>query len=195
MSFLSLLLSSSGLLAQRVRKENNRVVHTEPCVQSSELRKHDHMDLGVWLNTSNPSLATEFRHAMDFWAAVLDMTWHETNTTPCSIQVIDGGSALFTNETMAARSQFADRANFHGWIAFNPRCRLSVGEMYLASIHELGHMLGLEHNPNPKSIMYFMDPEEPPMLDSRDLGYLSKRHRLRKNSAALLSSVTASPSP
>jgi hypothetical protein len=142
------------------------------------------MELSVWLNTSNPLLAAEFRRAMNFWAAVLDMAWHERNTPQCSIQVIDGSSALFTDDTMAARSQFTDRTNFHGWIAFNPKCRLTSTEMYLAAIHEVGHMLGLEHNPNPRSIMYFLDPDEPPTLDNRDLASLGKRHKLRNSRTA-----------
>src|SRR5581483_7948555 len=84
--FVLFLLFDSGLMAQRV---SNWVAQIQPCDQSSELRKHDHMELSVWLNTTNTALAAEFGRAMNFWAEVLDMAWHESNTPPCSIQVVD----------------------------------------------------------------------------------------------------------
>jgi len=142
------------------------------------------MEIGVWINTSNVALAAGFRHAMDFWASVLDMRWHEVDTTRCSIQVVDGSPSLFRNDTVAARSQLLDRTLFHGWIAFNPKCRLSGIDIYLTAIHEVGHMLGLQHNPNPKSIMYFLNPEDPPLLDETDLASLARWHKVRTSSAA-----------
>jgi hypothetical protein len=66
-----------------------------------------------------------------------------------------------------------------------PRCRLTSTETYLIAVHEIGHMLGLEHNPNPNSIMYFLDPDEPPTLDNRDLTSLCKRHKLRNSCSAI----------
>lgn len=143
------------------------------------------MDIGVWLNTSNMALAGEFRRAMNFWTGVLDMSWHEENTRNCSIQVVDGSPALFGGgKLIAARSQLTNRANFHGWIAFNPDSYLNRSEMYLTAIHEIGHMLGLQHNPNAKSIMYFFDLDWREALDERDLACLAAQHKLRISSTA-----------
>jgi Matrixin len=142
------------------------------------------MEIGVWMNTSNAALAAEFSHAMDFWADILDMTWHERNRPDCSIQVVDGSQSLFVSDVIAARTQLVDRKLFHGWIAFNPKCRLSNVETYLTAIHEIGHTLGLPHNPNPKSVMYFLNPEYSPLLDKSDIACLAKHHKLRNPSVA-----------
>lgn len=182
-SRLSLTLAAALLLGNMAASprepSSNWGGHFPPCERSSELLKHGHMEVGVFFNTSNQVVATEFRRAMDFWSDVLDMTWHEVNTGSCSIQVVDGTPALFKDQMTAARSQFTDLAKFHGWIAFNPRCPLNEVETYLTAIHEIGHMLGLEHSSNPKSVMFFLDPESPPVLDGADLAFLASRHKLR----------------
>lgn len=176
-----LAIGGPALTAQRL---TNWVAQSDPCDASTELLKHSHMEIGVWMNTSNRTLVAEFHRAMDFWAEVLDMSWHEQNTPQCSIQVVDGSPSLFANNAIAARSQFVDRRNFHGWIAFNPQCRLNGADLYVTAIHEIGHMLGLEHNLNPKSVMYFLNPEDPPLLDNEDLACLARRHKLRAPLAA-----------
>lgn len=172
---------------------SNWVGQFAPCDQAAELAKHNHMDVGVWLNTSNAVLAAEFRRAMNFWTEVVDLTWHEEHTLNCTIQVVDGTPALFMSRNfIAARSQFVDRANFHGWIAFNPKCRLNQTDVYLAAIHEIGHMLGLSHNSNPRSVMYFLNPDAPARLDAKDMASLASRHKLRREStiqASVLSHI------
>ena len=65
-----------------------------PCDRHSELLKHGHMDLGVRLATANPVLAEQFRRAMDSWARILDLDWHDDDTQNCSIQLVDGDREL-----------------------------------------------------------------------------------------------------
>jgi len=152
-----------------------------PCKLHSELLKRGPMNLGVRVATANPVLAAEFRAAMDFWAKVLDLQWHEESTQNCSVEVIDGERWLFEPEpeNMAARSQFPDRRDFEGWIAFNPTVPLSRMESYRISVHEIGHTLGLRHSTNIKSLMYGFDLDDSQALDTADLTFLAERHKLR----------------
>jgi hypothetical protein len=154
-----------------------------PCNQRFQLLRHDPMDLGVKISTSNPELALEFRLAMNFWAKVLDMHWHEDTSTSCAVQLVDGTPAILKS-SIVARSQFTEWDNFQGWIAFNPRAPLSDTEMYLTAVHEIGHMLGLKHNPSAKSVMYYLDLEGSEVLDAADLASLASRHKLRLASLA-----------
>jgi hypothetical protein len=153
------------------------------CNQRAELLKHDAMDLGVKFSTSNSELEQEFRQALRFWADVLDMTWHEDDTSSCSIQLVDGTPEILRH-TIVARSQFTDWDNFQGWIAFNPKVQLNRTELYLTAVHEIGHMLGLKHNPNAGSVMYYLDLEGQEYLDSADLALLATRHKMRFHTSA-----------
>ncbi len=152
-----------------------------PCKQHSELLKRGPMNLGVRIATANPVLAEEFRAAMDFWAKILDLEWHEETTRNCSVEVIDGERWLFEPEPeyMAARSQLPDRRGFEGWIAFNPTVPLSRMESYRISVHEIGHILGLRHSTNVKSLMYGFDLDDSQSLDQADLASMASRHKLR----------------
>jgi hypothetical protein len=152
-----------------------------PCKQHSELLKRGPMNLGVRIATSNPVLAEEFRAAMDFWAKILELEWHEERTQNCSMEVIDGERWLFEPEpeNMAARSHLPDRRGFEGWIAFNPAVALNRMESYRISVHEIGHILGLRHSLNVKSLMYGFDLDDSQSLDPADLALLAERHKLR----------------
>jgi hypothetical protein len=150
-----------------------------PCNRHSELLKQGHMDLGVRVATANPFLAEQFRRAMDSWAKILDLDWHEDDTQNCSIQLVDGSRELFQPAYVAARSQLPDRLDFQGWIAFNPAQRLSETELYRISVHEIGHVLGLQHSFNARSVMYGFNLEGPEWLDPTDLAALATHHTLR----------------
>jgi len=150
-----------------------------PCDRHSELLTQKHMDIGVRVATANPVLAEQFRRAMDSWASVLDLSWHEDDTRSCAIQVVDGSRDLFQPSSIAARSQLPDRADFQGWIAFNPGQKLSESDFYRISLHEIGHVLGLQHSSDAESVMFSFDLDGQEWLDRADLAALAARHKLR----------------
>jgi hypothetical protein len=137
------------------------------------------MDLGVRMVTANQSLIEQFRRALDSWAGIVDFEWHEDETQNCSILLADGARELFQPVNIVARSQFPDRLDFQGWIAFNPAQPLSESELYRISIHEIGHMLGLQHSSSAMSVMYGLDLEGLSWLDPADLAALARHHKLR----------------
>jgi hypothetical protein len=151
-----------------------------PCDRHLDLLKRSHVDLGVRVSTSDAVLGAQFERAMRFWSGVADLDWHPVDDAKdCAIQLVDGTPELFDNAATAARSQFPDRPAFEGWVAFNPRSRLTEHEMFVISVHEIGHLLGLPHNPSGSSIMYFFDLDRSPSLDALDLNELADRHKLR----------------
>jgi hypothetical protein len=149
-----------------------------PCERHHDVVKRDRMDLGVRFSTSNPQLAAEFARALDFWAGVLDMTWHKENNEQCAIQIVDGHSGLF-QPAQVARAQFPDAPSFQGWIAFNHEASLPATDLFLTAVHELGHMLGLRHSASASSVMYFLHTGGNVFLDSADIASLAKYHKLR----------------
>jgi len=150
-----------------------------PCNRHSELLKQGHMELGVRVATANPLLAEQFRRAMDSWARILDLDWHEDDTQNCSIQLVDGERELFRPKYIVARSQLPDRLDFQGWIAFNPAQTVSETELYQISAHEIGHLLGLQHSSNAMSVMYGFDLDGLDWLEPTDLAALATHHKLR----------------
>jgi hypothetical protein len=147
------------------------------CNQHAELLKRDHMELGARIDTANPVLAEQFRRALNFWTTVLDMHWHEQNSNACSLQLTDAQDG-FPEISFAAQAQDPKSPNFQGWIQFNTGLTLTETEMYYYSVHEIGHLLGLGHNPSHHSVMYFQDAPGPERLDSTDLIALATTHKL-----------------
>lgn len=150
-----------------------------PCERHSDVQQGQHADLAVRLSTSNASLAHQFRRALEFWSRIVDLDFHETDTTGCSIELLDGAPDLFASSGAAARSQYPDRQGFEGWVAFNPAIHLSEREMFAISVHEIGHLLGLPHNPNSASVMFFLELDDAMVVDSADLATLARKHKLR----------------
>jgi hypothetical protein len=95
---------------------------------------------------------------------------------------VDGTPELFDaagEGCIVARSQFPDRPAFQGWIAFNPRSKRTEHEMFIVSVHEIGHLFGLPHNPRGSSVMFFLELDDSVSLIAADLNALAGRHRLR----------------
>lgn len=153
---------------------------SEPCGCYTELRKFGHMELGVRFDAVSPILRDQFGHAMDFWAGVLDMGWHPDETSNCAIRVTEGSPENFALDDVA-QADSLELDTFGGEISFNPAISMESSELYMISIHEIGHLFGLEHNPNAMSVMYFMEVDGPERLDETDIAALAVRHKLRDN--------------
>lgn len=173
---LLLLAAGSGIAETSAPNWSGRF---PPCHRHPDLLSRGHVNLGVRISTSNTALARQFGRAMQFWSGVLDLEWHEVDSQDCSIQLVDGTPELFDAAGMAARAQFPDRPSFEGWIAFNPGAKLNEHEMFTISVHEIGHLLGLPHNPSGSSVMFFLELEDSVSLDAADLNALAERHKLR----------------
>jgi hypothetical protein len=151
-----------------------------PGSRHSDLLNRQHVDLAVRISTSNTALAEQFARAMEFWTRVLDLQWHEVDTDNCAVQLVDGTPSLFDFcLCLSAKAQLPDRSDFQGWIAFNPRLKLNRIEMFLDSVHEIGHLLGLPHNPSDSSVMFAFELDQAASLDAADLATLAARHELR----------------
>jgi len=137
------------------------------------------MDLGVRITTANSRLATQFEKAMNFWTTVIDMQWYPESGTRCSLQLLDGQAELFADSTIA-KAHLVGGKGLSAWVAFNPKAPLTDSELYLTSIHEIGHLLGLAHNPNASSVMYYTNDTGATLLDETDLEALSEFHKLRR---------------
>ena len=66
-----------------------------------------------------------------------------------------------------------------GWVAFNPGSKLTEYEMFTISVHEIGHLLGLPHNPSGSSLMFSFALDDSVSLNAADLDALAGRHKLR----------------
>lgn len=162
------------------QSQSNWTSPDAPCAKFDDLRKPVGGELGVKIDAAQP-WADGFRQALRFWNTVLTVNFHEvTDLSVCSVRIIDGGPDI-VNGAVAARSQITDWINFRGKIAVNGGVarEMSNAEIYATAVHELGHMLGLKHNPSSHSVMFFLDVDGSDVLDGEDILELSRRHELR----------------
>jgi hypothetical protein len=165
------------------KPKSNWTSGDESCAKYDDLRRPVLGDIGVKIDASEP-WADGFRRALSFWNTVLVANFHEEpNLSGCAIRIINGGTDIL-GDGMAARSQLTERDNFRGKIAVSLGAEkvMSGDAMYGVAVHEFGHVLGLQHNPSSRSIMYFLNVDGTEVLDGKDILDLSSRHKLRANS-------------
>jgi hypothetical protein len=122
----------------------------------------------------------------------LDAEFYDQQSATCAIAIVEGTNAVLHHTNIVARAQFPDRLNFHGWIAIDPRAMtyLADEEAVAIWVHEIGHLLGLKHNPSPASVMYFIDTGPTSKLDSADLRTLALLHSLRSSLECPMCSIS-----
>ena len=155
-----------------------------PCANYDDLLKPVLGDIGVRFDAG--SLGGAFRWALSFWNTVLTANLHEDkDLNTCAVRIIEGGPDIL-DHTVVARSHIPDWADFQGKIAVSSEAakHMSRSEMYGTAIHEVGHILGLKHNPSCRSVMYFLNVNGSEALDHEDILELRKHHQLRPAIAA-----------
>jgi hypothetical protein len=172
----AILALTATCLAQQV----NWTGPYRPCDNSAELTRTGHLNIGVRYDISDPVLIQEFHEAFAFWSRFLDADFYADQSSSCAVAIVSATGKLLGTSAVA-RAQFPDRGGFGGLIAIDPAANtyLSRGEAVAAWTHEIGHLLGLRHNPSPASLMYFIDVDPSSSLDSSDLSALSRLHALR----------------
>jgi hypothetical protein len=130
------------------------------------------------------SIAVSTANASPNWTGAYAPCTHEVASEDCSIQLVDGTPDVFAFHggcsCAIARSQFPGEPEFQGWVAFNPMLASTPGEMFRHSVHEIGHLFGLHHNPDISSVMFFSDFGQDASLDIGDLKALASMHKLRR---------------
>lgn len=140
------------------------------CNNYRALLSHDHLDIGVQFDTN--ARRPEITAALNYWAERIDFTWHES-ATDCAIEFrpAEFGAPRGNLDTLAMAYMPRD-AKFNGVIYF----RLAPYDAERVFIHEIGHLLGLEHSADPDSPMYFQPGSG--ALSVADVRVLGKRHAL-----------------
>jgi hypothetical protein len=165
-----------------------------PCAHYDNLRSQVLGDIGVKIDVNRP-WANAFRRALKFWNSVLVADFHEEKSlNACSIRII-GGSPDILSHAIVARSQLAGSPNFLGKIAvrMDSAKEMDSTARYAVAVHELGHILGLKHNPSSRSIMYFLNVDSTERLDREDIVELSALHELRPTTIAEIPVQTVQP--
>ncbi len=176
----SLLSCASPATGKRLERKSNWKSPDLPCSNFDDLRKSLLRNIGVKIDAAEP-WADGFRRALRFWNTILTANLHEeTDLSVCSIRIVDGASDIVDRE-VAARSQLTDWADFGGKIAVSRMAakEMSNAELYATAVHEIGHILGLKHNVNIHSVMYFLDVDNTVGLDRKDILDLSRHHEVR----------------
>jgi hypothetical protein len=121
-----------------------------PCRYKDELLKKTHMELPVYIGTSDPVWAREQARALDFWEnRLVDMHWYPTRQPgDCALAFVDGTPA-FMDDDDRGRAQLPNWTGFQGLIAVNlsMSTTLTPEEKFANAAHELAHVIGrLYHN-------------------------------------------------
>ena len=148
------------------------------CKNKDELLKKGHMEIPVWIATSDPVWAEQQARALNFWSTVLDMNWYPAdNAEDCALAFVDGNPSFMDTDTIGI-AQMPAWKGFQGLIAVNlSEFGRTPEQKFRNAVHELGHVWGLEHNPIGASVMYPYDVGTYKVLMKPDLAALKKRMR------------------
>jgi hypothetical protein len=133
----------------------------------AEFIEWDHLPLGVYMDTENPKQVKAAVQAIDVWNSWLGFETFKLVTTADAADVIllDGGPhEMYRGMTLYARTD-EGKGDLFSFVLIYDAALGDAGTM----THELGHVLGLEHDPdNSRSIMYPNTARYVPWLEPQD---------------------------
>ena len=141
------------------------------CENAASLKSPRHLYLGVRFSTPDPRIIEQTSRALNRWSEIADLAWHREDSDACSIEIEERAS-IGINEIAEANAE-------RGSIIFAGTGELSATELFITAFHEIGHLLGLQHNPSPRSVMYWIDIRGDEVLDQSDMRALAATHALR----------------
>jgi Matrixin len=142
--------------------------------------KKGHMEIPVWIATSDLVWAEQEARALNFWSTKLDMNWYAADKPEsCALAFVDGNAGFMEPDTIGI-ARLPGWKGFQGLTAANlSMSGLTPEERFRNAAHELGHVFGLSHNNNAASLMNPYNVGSYKILDETDLAALAKLHALR----------------
>ncbi len=144
------------------------------CQNASVLRSSRHLELGVRFSTHDPRIIQQASRALERWSEIVDLSWHRDDSDNCSIDI--------KADTFAEEDEVAESNAEEGSIIFASDAELTAKQLFVTAFHEIGHLLGLQHNPSAHSVMYWIDFRGDEVLDNSDMHALATIHALRSGS-------------
>jgi hypothetical protein len=146
---------------------------------------HEHLDIAVHVDTSNPRVIEAASKALDWWSRQIEMSWHFTvSPTDCALELRPHAWLPKQLPGSINSSQLIGGAHMPGSLQYDgvifflyPMMKYDLERCFA---HEFGHLLGLEHNPDAGSIMFLITDEAALRLTKSDVKLLRRYHALRR---------------
>jgi Matrixin len=158
------------------------------CHEYKQLLSHEPMNIGVRFDTRDPHVVAIFEAELDRLAETVALTWRVDQSHNCALEVrelpLRKRKANRQGYIQSGGAHIGGTRNFDGRLYYHPALAHQP-DLPESFRHELGHLMGLQHNPSVDSIMYWLTfSGRGTEFDQRDLAALSQRHKLRESAQA-----------
>jgi len=152
----------------------------KPCRAYEDLLTTGHLTIRVKLDQVNQGDAWAMKQALNYWATILDISVAVDNDVrSCNLELLETDDS--TNRI--AYTIMPHYEGFNGVIAYNTHKRVAAGTLVAILIHECGHIFGLCHTRDRRSVMYYrVDGSQivnGARLREHDIEEVGKLHELR----------------
>lgn len=176
----SLLIAALCLCISPLARASHNV-----CGVYGDLLTTGHLAIRVKLDQVNQGDAWAMKQALKYWATILDMSVTiDNDLRTCNLELVYANDA--TNRI--AYTVLPHYEGFNGVISYNIRRRVQAGTLTAILIHECGHVFGLCHTRDRRSVMYYRVDSNQAVdgarLSQYDIEEAGKLHDLRRSSLA-----------